>query len=336
MKIYQGKEYVECVFNNDLIPFIKCQNNCSGIVKGEIYSLQSPSFDGIEMEKKVYKVLGIVFKYHGVDINSVIVKQISGTESTVFEINRLIAKELGVQYEPKIFLLPLNLNWQHEECPLDMNNFNVNDLSTYPSQNGYINYIILKLKGFSAYRNTHIITPNGKLMDKLQFISNLKCHYIFDVDEEGPIQIGDTAKFEIITEEIYDLLGHKEDNKPTYSSRQGYLCDPNGDIWIRIDLVGKGVKTSTLQNKNINDLFRFSWIEEDRFRNTQNIPLPNFSNIMENAMKGLASTAIKGLVRELNGRYEEFNGNRWVRINENNFRGRNYQRVDIDDLHKLF
>lgn len=342
-RVYQGRDYIECVFNNDLIPFIKCQNNCNGIVEGELYSLQSPSFDGVEMEKKVYKILGIIGKYHGVDINSVIVKQVSGAESTIFEINRLMAKELGIQYEPKIFLLPYNLNWHHEETPLNIDNFNPNDLSTYPNQNGYINYIIVKLSGFNAYRNTHIITSSGRMLQKDHFLNTFHCYYSFDLDEDGPINIGGRAKIDIISDQIDDMTMENNNQAKTYSSRFGYLCDRNGNVWVRIDLVGKGVKSETLKDKNINDLFRFCWSEDDRITNTisnDTIPIPNFSGFLRSAINdlehGLAHTAIKGLVRELNGRFEQYDGNRWVHISENSLRGKDYRRIYEDELKKLF
>ena len=48
---------------------------------------------GVSFEVEEGKILGIIGKYHGVDINSVIVKQVSGAESTIFETLQSVASQ---------------------------------------------------------------------------------------------------------------------------------------------------------------------------------------------------------------------------------------------------
>lgn len=306
-RIYIDRDKVSAVYTPEMLPLIKCQRNCEGLISGEMYSLPTESVDGIETQKRIYKLLGIVRSYRGYDIDSAIVKQVSGPQSMLFEIDRTMARELGVTYEPRITILPINMNWVHEDSNVDFVELNQDDLSSYPSQNGYINNIIIKLSGFNSFRDTHIITPNNRMLTRRNFLSSFEINYAFDIDENGPIQIGDR-----ICHEDFDIVTNQIDTNP---NRENFICDENGDIYIRINLVGKSVKAETLKNKSIHDLFRISWRE-----GTENdVQLQNLY-YQDEPIESISPT--NGLIRAYNDIVEIYQNGSWHRIDKNQLIGK--------------
>ena len=57
-------------------------------IKGEKYALKGVSCEGFEMPEKVYELVAVHDKFDGIDLNSVIVKQISGDQDKIFTLSK--------------------------------------------------------------------------------------------------------------------------------------------------------------------------------------------------------------------------------------------------------
>lgn len=137
--------------------------NAPTFVKGEHYTLQGKSCDGFEMESKEYELVGVLDKFEDVDIDSVIVKQISDNDGFIFTLSKNDAASIGIEYEEGLQLLPKKLQWKRV---LEEVAFNPNDLSTTPRSkiDNTVRYVVLEIKGFEYYRNGYVISPSGKVV----------------------------------------------------------------------------------------------------------------------------------------------------------------------------
>lgn len=276
--VTQNKNLIEAIYHKDLIPIINLnQSSSKKLVVGQRYYIQGSSCDGLNMPIKQYEIVAIVKKFHNFDLNYVVVKQVGGERTTIFELPRNLCTDLGIDYEEHLQLLPMSMNWKlvTEEISDNNQEFDPNNLSTYPSQYGYVNYIILKLGGFSSYKPTHIITSNGTMMLTKDFIKNLCVTYRYDIDgDKKKVELGDNVKFDIITNEV---------SNPTME-RRGCLCDENGYIYLRINLVGKNITNEMLNNLSAKDIFDIFWIET---RNLAETKISSTFETIENAMNSL-------------------------------------------------
>lgn len=142
-------------------------------VEGELYSLQGIACDGFEMKTKTYRLIGVVDEYEGTEINSVIVKQVSGEVGKIFTLSKYDCDCLKIKYESGLQLFPKSLPWKlvKEEVP-----FNPYDLGTTPLSDidNTVRHILIRLDGFKDYREGHIITPSGNIIKENVFIDSLK------------------------------------------------------------------------------------------------------------------------------------------------------------------
>lgn len=114
MKI--DKKFIDKCFHNfteDKEEFYYKVSLVKNIVKGKVYALivASPE-QGTIINERFYKMIDYVGKLNDVDIESVVVKQVGGEDTTVFSLTKADCKELGIPYEPKLQLFPLQMKWR--------------------------------------------------------------------------------------------------------------------------------------------------------------------------------------------------------------------------------
>lgn len=338
----QNKNCVEAVYSKDLIPFIKIENtkDDNELVVGERYALGYKSCDGIEIPRKVYEIHAVIEIFKSKPLYCVVAKQIEGPTSTIYEINRSICNDLGIDYESNLQLLPMAMNWEKITAEIsDEVEFNPNDMSTYPSQGGYVNFIVVKLSGFASYRPTHIITSNGTTLTSKEFLKTFSVTFQYDVDgDKSLVEIGKTVKHSIITNELEEFaVGH-----PHINPRKGCLCNENGDMYVRLDLSGLRIKPEMLKDKTINDLFLFSWVETKTLDEPQLLypktEFDDFHDLISSIGQTFEDTFTErppfevkeGMVRrDSYGRFEIFDGYRWRRTSEQSLRGKDYRLVNV-------
>lgn len=78
---------------------------------GENYSLFDNACEGFIPIERVYKLIGVVNTLNGIQIDSYIMKQIDGPETTIFSLTKSDCKLLGIEYEEGLQLFPFGLDW---------------------------------------------------------------------------------------------------------------------------------------------------------------------------------------------------------------------------------
>lgn len=102
--------------------------------KGDVFALQGVECDDFSMPVKEYEVIKKVDEIFGIQLDGLVVKQISGDASTVFSLTKTDCQTLGIEFQPRLLFFPMNMNWkeviisQHEK----IKEFNPLDMSTYP------------------------------------------------------------------------------------------------------------------------------------------------------------------------------------------------------------
>ena len=139
---------------------------------GERYSLKPKECDGFKMDEHVYEVYGTLDKFDDdeMNINSVIVKEITESNGTLYTLSRNDCEWLGIEFSSGLQLLPKSLDWKYVDV-----DFDENDLSTTQSLegDGKIHYVLLKINGFKSYPNSNILTPSGKIIDENRLENSL-------------------------------------------------------------------------------------------------------------------------------------------------------------------
>ena len=79
---------------------------------GEKYSLVIEGEEEFQNIERTYIVVGKVEKLNDISIDSIIVKQIDGIETTIFSLTKNDCKMLGIKYMPGLQLFPSNMDWK--------------------------------------------------------------------------------------------------------------------------------------------------------------------------------------------------------------------------------
>lgn len=169
----QPKELFEAVDFSNLGVIDDTEYQMPKFIEGENYALKGTACDGFEMEEKVYKLVKVVDDFCGTNINSVIVKQISGEQGIIFALSKIDCEYHGIEYEKGLQLFPKTLNWVRvkHKIPFDKNNLATTPLSDIDNT---VRFIVLKLNGFKDYSDGYIVTPSGHLVTEKHFADSLR------------------------------------------------------------------------------------------------------------------------------------------------------------------
>lgn len=148
-------------------------NKLPRFIIGENYSLKGVSCDGFDMPEKVYKLIGIVNEYAGVNVDSVIVKQVGGERGQIFTLSKNDCAQLGIEYENGLQLFPKKMSWTRVKDKVD---FDSNNLGTTPRSNidNTIRHIVIKINGFKDYSDGFILSPSGRLINEKKFAESIR------------------------------------------------------------------------------------------------------------------------------------------------------------------
>jgi len=264
---YQPKEMFEAVDFTDMGIVNEPENFVPKFVKGEKYALSGVSCEGFEMPEKIYELIGVHDEYDGININSVIVKQVGGYQDKIFTLSKHDCECMGIEYENGLQLFPKHLNWKRvkDDIPFDKTN-----LGTTPTSDidNTIRYIVLKLDGFKDYSDGYVVTPSGKLIKEERFVKSLR------VTSDEPIvyeQPSGQAKNGLIIPSNTRLdVQIAYPNGLNYN--HGNFISEEDSVYILIKLVketndrtaidGKsGVERPYLDGFNPNEHFKIAWDE---------------------------------------------------------------------------
>lgn len=229
----------------DYSKIIKTPSATAHLTVNQRYVLQGEECDEFNMPKRVYVCKGILKDVGGICVDSAIMKQVSGNDSTIFSLTKVDCKYLGIDFEDKLQLFPLSLNWKLEsEC--DEVAFDESNLATYrPSPiDGTIHqmHVILKNVLPSHSSPDKIITPNGTCISLNQFLSTLKFSF----------------KFNIAVKRSFPIVA-----KACSIEKNGNIIDERG-LHLMLFFSNqdvKGIEPSLFEGKCIDDIFNVTWVE---------------------------------------------------------------------------
>lgn len=265
------------------VEFLKGENKQeatnSDFVPGEIYAIGRDKVEGVEFDYIYFRVYGVIRDYKGVNLDSVIVKEVTIDEDgnivegenptgrRKFSIPPSMCKMLGIEYSPGFELWPMTSGFikidTDDLVDKDEPEINYGNLATYPTSeiDGTIRKIILELHGFSPFNTTHIITPTGAMIPTSDFVSSLTIFARQNISTDNGcagFRMGETLPFKIV--------GRKKGNK-VFS-----ICDENHNIYVEVDLTKEslnattadgivGVAHTALDGKDVDDVIGVKWDE---------------------------------------------------------------------------
>ena len=249
-------------------------------IPGQVYYIEREPIEGIEFGRIYFIVYGIVKNYKGVNLNSLVVREvgldengkfvedINTTGRRKFSISPSMCKLFGIEYRPGFELWPMTSAFKKVDIDeiLDDKEVNYGDMSTYPSSSvdGTIRTILLELHGFSPFNNSHIITPTGAMIPTDEFTSSLTIFVRENIGTDNGcagFMKDETLPFRIVT------------RKGNFS-----ICDENHNIYVEV-LVTKpshnvntvdkkiGISTTALDGKDIDDIIGVKWDESGDVNN---------------------------------------------------------------------
>lgn len=203
---------------------------------GDLYTLRGVECDDFKMPIKVYKLVAVLHELNGVELNSVVVKQVGGEETTIFSLTKFDCETLSLPFEKGLQIFPKTMNWvvykeeTEEEADNRLKKADLNNLSTYPKspQDGNIWNIVIKLEGFSSYRKTHIVIPSGDIIKTEDLHNMLKVRTIIPIES-----FNHTASFEC-GEEIPYVIATSSVTNNTYSPNCPADLDEN--LYLELQL----------------------------------------------------------------------------------------------------
>ena len=147
----------------------------SNLKVGKLYGLQGQSCDDFEMPINVFICKGVVRKYHDIPLDVAIMKHVEGEEGQIFSLTRSDCKLLGVEYEPKLQVFPIEFNWIPMERQ-EIREYTPNNLGTYkPSpRTNTIQQMHLFMRLVRPCGKDHLYTPHDSLMPIDLFLKSLK------------------------------------------------------------------------------------------------------------------------------------------------------------------
>ena len=256
-------------------------------VKDDIYSMTISPVEGVSFGDVYFKLCGVVRKYKGIDINSLvmievclddngnIVEGVNVTGRRKFSMPPSMCKMLGFEYRPGLELWPIGSGFKrvnltkHDDGTKEIV---YEDMSTYPTSSidGTIRKVILELHGFSPFNNSHIITPTGAMLPTDKFTSSLTVFARQNISTDNGcagFMINETLPFKIVTREIAD--------------KSPLICDDKHNIYLEVFLVKKsfnvntpdgviGVAHTALDGKDVDDIIGVKWDESSDVNRNDN------------------------------------------------------------------
>ena len=167
------KEMFEAVDFTNMGVVEEAKEHIPTFIKGEKYALKGTSCEGFDMQEKVYELVGVHDTYDGVNINSLIVKQVSGEKDKIFTLSKNDCECMGIEYEKGLQLFPKQLNWRRVKDTIP---FSSSNLATTPLSDidNTIRFVLLKINGFKDYSDGYVLSPSGKLIKERKFEESLK------------------------------------------------------------------------------------------------------------------------------------------------------------------
>ena len=236
-------EYIKAYFDDNLGGNITTQD-CpikNKLKIGNLYTIQGEECDNFTMPTRIYEMVGECNALNGVNVDGVIMKQISGEKnSMVFSLTKTDCKILGIEFQKGLQVFSKDLNWKPliDETKLfkalpKNKFFDENNLSTYPvdSETKKIKKMCVKIGGFVNDSSINI----NSLRSQMRISTN---HFKSPMNRD--------FNYSIITKHI--------------TRGRHNIFDGNGNLFVEVDfesVYGKnGLEPEYLSNRSINDVIK--------------------------------------------------------------------------------
>ena len=290
--------------------------------KGDVFALQGVECDDFSMPVKEYEVIKKVDEIFGIQLDGLVVKQISGDTSTIFSLTKTDCQTLGIEFQPRLLFFPMNMNWkeviisQHEK----IKEFNPLDMSTYPvfKETKLIERIVVRINNVRQICGD-IFCNDFKISNK-----ELMGGFMLVVKKNIPVRIGMLRQGQV----IYGM-----NVTGGIFRHSGLLINDNS---IYFEFCVNGIDPSIVEGCNLHDLFEVKVmgvpIVKNRYKEIDEKVTQAIKNAMEKQRKIVEFDSHTGTLELMDDLYKKNYG----RTRQNNdYRWewpRNYWESDDDEF----
>ena len=240
-------------------------------VVGDRYKLSGAECDDFTMPEKEYELVAVLDKVNDIILESVVMKQVSGDNSTIFSLTKLDCKNLKIDFQRGLQIFPKNLNWEHQTTEITDNNeeevdeFDSSLLRTYPCNysDKAIHFMTIKISGFRIHTlssgQTIIHAPNNVMSTEQGFLSRLSVKTIRPIGVASNIENASfpqdwVVNYRCITSQVSRL------------HRGSHIIDEDGCIFLELNLerINRrtnskvGIDPEIFGDASFNDVFEVS------------------------------------------------------------------------------
>jgi len=262
---------------------------------GDVYSLRVPPIEGVEFDKRYFRLCGIIDTYKGCELNACVMREVErdgegkfvdkkNVNRRRFSVTPNICKNLGIEYKPGYELFSVSNDFVYEP-PIayphkEANDIDYNNMSTYPisHSNGKISHILIAMKGIKIFADGHVVMENGvAYKDTYTFVRSLNVKTAIELsDSNGMVwlPIGTSLPFSVIQNEDGGIL------------HNGYVC-----LNVRLvnDKYFKYLEPSSLDGVGFDELFIVEYANTNEEGKKPARPVTRVSNGMNHYIAGYSN-----------------------------------------------
>lgn len=267
-----GSEYIIPFFSNVLKHEPTNEKRAKPFfVIGDRYKLSGADCDDFTMPEKEYELVAVLDKVNDIILESVVMKQVSGDNGTIFSLTKLDCKNLKIDFQRGLQIFPKNLNWEHQTTEITDNNeeevyeFDSSLLRTYPRNyhDKAIHLMTIKISGFRIHTlssgQTIIHAPNNVMSTEQGFLGRLSVKTIRPIGVASNIENASfpqdwSINYRCITSQVSRL------------HRGSHIIDEDGCMFLELNLerINRrtnskvGIDPEIFGDASFNDVFEVS------------------------------------------------------------------------------
>lgn len=259
---------------------IRTSNDKHWVIGGK-YKIERDKLEKkiIGNDEEIFELKAILNEVNGVVINSLIVKRNDGSQFKKFTLTPFDCNTIGIEYEPNLEILSMNLNWKRIEEKSSIE-FDSRDMSTYETSkcDGTIRNIIISFPNIKRISEDSYDFFGFSTVHKLDIQKNMEITMKTEIDG-----FDNCASFKIGERIPFQLLKYYIDEEPKYGENKGKKAI--NTLIINLTLTKKtlfkgqtfdgkiGVSQNEFSNLSINDIINVTF----NYKQLKNSKENNFS-----------------------------------------------------------
>ena len=259
---------------------IRTSNDKHWIIGGK-YKIERDKLEKkiIGDDEEIFELKAILNEVNGVVINSLIVKRNDSSQFKKFTLTPFDCNTIGIEYEPNLEILSMNLNWKRIEEKSNIE-FDSHDMSTYETSkcDGTIRNIIISFPNIKRISEDSYDFFGFSTVHKLDIQKNMEITMKTEIDG-----FDNCASFKIGEKIPFQLLKYCIEEEPKYGENKGKKAI--NTLIINLTLTKKtlfkgqtfdgkiGVSQNEFSNLSINDIINVTF----NYKQLKNSKENNFS-----------------------------------------------------------